>query len=71
MTDFLQANVQIFRTDHILNTPVNGYDWKFSPASLVYYPFDWYYALFAPVTYLSLFENMSVTQLKYARLLKM
>ncbi len=70
MTDFLQANVQIFRTDHILNNPVNGYDQKFSTASLVYYPFDWYYARSAPVTYLSLFSNVLVTQLKYMRLLK-
>ncbi|PBK86134.1 hypothetical protein ARMGADRAFT_1086889 [Armillaria gallica] len=41
----LQANVPIFRTDHLLHNPDFGYyDWKFSPASLVYYPFDCYIA---------------------------
>ncbi|KAK0433875.1 hypothetical protein EV421DRAFT_1909782 [Armillaria borealis] len=40
----LQANVPIFRTDHVLNNPAFGYDWKFNPASLVYYPFDCYTA---------------------------
>ncbi len=41
----LQANFQIFHTDHILNTPWT-YDWKLSPASLVYYPLDWYNTFF-------------------------